>query len=302
MSINAGLILPAPSGNESWESPLWKNVTIQVKYPSGQNRVTNPPVINDIIVDAIGQIWQIFYASNIANTDKFLCNLKVLNFTTTEDIVPDMGGTNTGCICTPINGKLSPFWDASYVSTSVYRAARSYSVSSMETITDLSGIETKLDSILASAPSDADSFLEISNKMGSINDAVTAVTANVTAMKGSVPEAGNSLSKLYALISNGSGNSSGNMTAYTVQVTNWSAGSYILPNGWIATKANSETAIQIKHNLNKYPIGWTLINMESTPYITIAPSATRSVQINDLNTCTVTQCAVSNIFTVTLFF
>lgn len=336
MSINAGVKLLPATGSEAFVSPSWTNIQIEVNYPTGQNRTNNYPTTGDIIVDQLGQIWLINSAISIAGTNKFTCKLTYVELSTpTSDIVPDLGSTSKGAIMTPSGGKLAPFWDATYVSDPVFRKARTFSVTNNEAVVGgtlpsngdtLYEINTRIDNVLGSSTlsNTRDSLYDLGtvidtlqNSNTTLSSAVSDITAGVTtdgntlkklndkivALLDGAPTTANTLYKLYSLIqAGGTSTSTSGLSVYTVKVLNWSSGTYSIPSGWTVQKEYSNTALRVTHNLNKSPVGWSGINLESSPNVFITPSSTRNVQIIDTNTCILTQCAVGNIFSLTLFF
>jgi hypothetical protein len=91
-------------------------------------------------------------------------------------------------------------------------------------------------------------------------------------------------------------------SAKTVNVTNWSSGAWSAPTGWSLQKEYSGTSIKITHNEGKYPSGWFALNKATTPMSGVVPSATRNIQVEDLNTVIITQIGVSEVFDITLTF
>ena len=96
--------------------------------------------------------------------------------------------------------------------------------------------------------------------------------------------------------------STGNTTAYEIICTDWSAGNFTLPIGWIATKVNSDTALQITHNQHKPPISWSGINTLALPNLAIVPSSTRNMQIDSTDQSTFLQVGSLGSFKLYLLF
>lgn len=87
---------------------------------------------------------------------------------------------------------------------------------------------------------------------------------------------------------------------FAVDVSSWAAGTWTAPSGWTVQKVNSNTGIQITHNLNLAPSAFTLINSDNGVY---SPSTSvRTLNVDSLNVVTYTQCVVNDAFSVHLLF
>lgn len=128
--INSGMSILS-SGIEAFNFPNWENIKISVNYPSGsgQNSTNNKPASGDYVVDQVGRVWLVNQSTNLSNPLEFLLNLELKTDQPSNSIIPDINGTTQGLICTPTDAGLDPWWDATYISTAVYRRALSFSVS-----------------------------------------------------------------------------------------------------------------------------------------------------------------------------
>jgi hypothetical protein len=82
----------------------------------------------------------------------------------------------------------------------------------------------------------------------------------------------------------------------------WATDQFIVPTGWTVKKVFSDTAIQLTHNLNNTPIGWSGINTSSLPNIAIVPNLTRNMQIDSPNQITFLQIGTMSSFKLYLQF
>lgn len=89
---------------------------------------------------------------------------------------------------------------------------------------------------------------------------------------------------------------------YKIECTDWASSKFILPTGWSVVKTNSDTALQITHNLSNTPVNWSGIQNNSTPKLSIIPTATRNMQIDSLNQVTIIQVGSLVAFTIYLTF
>jgi hypothetical protein len=130
MSIVAGLIIkssPAPS----WSSPNWNGVTIEIKYPSGQNENTNPVSINDILVDMSGRIWKVMTVTK-SGTNTFSVNITCISETPGPLVQPD-ASTNRGVVSTPAsNGALLVPFSKDLTEDTVTRTISNYNMNHIQ--------------------------------------------------------------------------------------------------------------------------------------------------------------------------
>ena len=126
--INSGMSILS-SGIEAFNFPNWENIKISANYPSGsgQNSTNNKPASGDYVVDQVGRVWLVNQSTNLSNPLEFLLNLELKTDQPSNSIIPDINGTTQGLICTPTDAGLDPWWDATYISTAVYRRALSFS-------------------------------------------------------------------------------------------------------------------------------------------------------------------------------
>jgi len=103
-----------------------------------------------------------------------------------------------------------------------------------------------------------------------------------------------------ATISTGGGSSL--VTPYEITCTDWAAGNFTAPSGWTVTKVNSDTALQVSHNLGKVPVVWSGVNLLSSPNLAIVPSSTRNMQIDTSNQVTFLQVGALGSFKLHLLF
>lgn len=128
--VNAGLrINSSPLASFNTVTNSWDNILVTVVYPvdeEQQNSTINPIKLNDVVVDTLAKVWEVtdLYYLGFNN---FKVSLKLLNLSPSQDIIPNIGDTRA-CVCTPINNKISPYWNASFIDSCIFNIANSYNI------------------------------------------------------------------------------------------------------------------------------------------------------------------------------
>jgi hypothetical protein len=89
---------------------------------------------------------------------------------------------------------------------------------------------------------------------------------------------------------------------FKVTCLDWNSDQFTAPPGWTVQKVYSDTALQITHDLNSTPTGWSGINTSTSPNIAIVPSLTRNMQIDSANQITFLQIGTLSSFKLYLQF
>lgn len=187
MSINAGVELLAPiplqDPSPGFVNGGWTNIKLRIRYPYGQSFSSNPPEVNDIIVDPGGNVWKIRAITNtVPSTNIIFCT--VVQEDGPSEVGPELG-TNYGVILTPSLGGLDPWWESSLVSNAVARKAMTYGI---KAITSVVPFQHDIDiqvAIVGDAPENLNSLEKLGNAIGNdpnfditINDKINAIETN----------------------------------------------------------------------------------------------------------------------------
>ena len=100
----------------------------------------------------------------------------------------------------------------------------------------------------------------------------------------------------------GGGTSTGNVTAYEIFCPDWSGAenTFTVPVGWSILKNGND--LEITHNLNKLSIGWSGINLSTSPNVTIYPTASRNMRLDNSNKVTILNASTLVNFRIYLSF
>lgn len=288
--INAGveILVNLQGPAQPWVSPLWKGIKLKINYPSGQTSTLNPVTIGDILVDKNGHVWEIKEVSHLTD-NIFICSIEGKDHVPSDRIVPDIGSTTRGCIVTPNNGEISPWWDESFVSMSTYRRALQYSDENKEVISIPSIDDSLINDLMGGdVPTDLNTLFKLAN---AVNNKVDKITGKSLSQNDFTDFYKNKLDANTDLIK------------VMITVTNWSGNIMTCNNSNVRLeKAYDDSALKVIHNFGKYPITFSLYNLATDPIILLPITSTRTVYVTSLNECLVNNCVVSNNFQVGLLF
>lgn len=92
------------------------------------------------------------------------------------------------------------------------------------------------------------------------------------------------------------------ITSFSFTINDYIGEDWTIPEGTSVAKAYSDTSIEITHNRDRYPTGWSGFSRESDPWIAIVPNSMRNMQIIDKNTVIITSVGDMNQFDISLHF
>lgn len=92
------------------------------------------------------------------------------------------------------------------------------------------------------------------------------------------------------------------LTYSSVDVTNWSSGTWTLPSGWSATKIYSDTGLKVTHGIGTNPVNWFGVNRGVSPEAFVVHNDIRTMNLLDSNNAEFTQIGVSDTFLINLIF
>ncbi len=132
--INAGIKILPFSGTQVFDtvSGNWSGIAVTARYPSDQNKITNPISIGDAIVEPTSGMWEVMAVVDTASGNDFVLSLRSLDVTPSADIAPGLGLVSRGAITTPVNGQLAPYWNGVLVSTEISRIVEIYNLSILD--------------------------------------------------------------------------------------------------------------------------------------------------------------------------
>lgn len=145
--INAGLKVKSFDGGQAYDTDakVWNGIKLEMVYPVGQNVNDNKPVAGDMVVEQTGRVWEIKGTPVLDSGTTFVCTLEIKSEAATGSVQPDLGNTSQGAIVTPkvVGGPIVPYWNATFVSDAVSRAAASFSAefATAAPITNVGGID-----------------------------------------------------------------------------------------------------------------------------------------------------------------
>jgi len=125
MGINAGVEILPFNGGQSW-SPVtssWKNCSIKIHYPEGQNTATHPLNVRDLVFEPNGNVWVVDAHQPPTGDNVYLTTLRLVSDTPSEDIIPDFGLTKRGAVLRPGAANVAPISDKALVSDESFRVA-----------------------------------------------------------------------------------------------------------------------------------------------------------------------------------
>ncbi len=122
--INSGISILPFDGNQVFNNTTlaWDGIKVTVKYKVGENSTANPIEVGDFVFSPSGNIWEVT-AVVIATGNTFLTSLKHTK-TPSADVAPELGNVSRGAVVTPVNGVVTPHWNAVLIASEIGQIAQ----------------------------------------------------------------------------------------------------------------------------------------------------------------------------------